>query len=1062
MAKVALLIGVSEYEPGLNPLPAAVKDIEALRRVLQDPEMGGFDEVKTLANPQPYAIQLEIETLFDGRTKDDLVLLFFSGHGIKDDAGRLYFASRITRKNAKGDLIRSTAVPTSFVHDIMNNSRAKRQAIILDCCFSGAFDPALQAKDDGSVDLQSQLGAEGRVVLTSSSSTQYSFEQQGSDLSIYTRYLVEGIETGAGDRNEDGFVSMLELHEYAASKVQETAPKMTPKIIVLKDKGFEIVLAKTRVTDPHLRYRKTASRYANAGTIRPSGRAVLDMLRQQLRLTAEEVAEIEAEVLRPYQERLANLQQYRETLVAEAEHEYPLSEFAREDLNTLQQMLGLRDEDILPIQQEVEAQFTQQSAAYQQNLVQYEQVLIDAIQRDFPLSQETRQELGSLQQSLGLRDEDITRIEHPLLQQAELRHQEKLKQEAEQRRQEQEKVEYNNKLQRYEQEFSKAVQAEYPLSQPLLEGLRAFQQHSGLKNEDIARIEQPIREPAEAKYREKLKQQEEAERQRQRELEERRRAEYNNKLQRYEQELTKAVNAEYPLNQSIVDRLKSFCQQLELKTEDVVQIERSISKPAEAKYQERLRQQEGAERQQKEREKAEYENKLQRYERIFLKAVQEEYPLTFIAGDELKKTQELLGLKKSDVAQIEEFILQRAEAQYQEKLKQKLKAEAERERQVELKKRQKAEYETKLHRYGEELSQAVKTEYPLSPAAQANLQQLRDSLELTKKDTTAIDQRILQSAEARYQSRKEAQQHRKQKEEAKRQQCKAQAITYVADGIHYFDQGWLDEAVAEYRKAIQLIPNNAVIRYQLGNILQEQNKLDEAIAEFQKATQLTPPHRYAESELFVTSSMKKDYEQEIIEARTSITLNPNDAEAHRKLGGSLWCLGRFEEALIEEEMALRLNPTGNYCLGLAHTLVCLNKTKAAVVEYEKAFNADSNYGNLLYWANALGNSGNFEKAIEFYQEYLQILPNSEKVHHNLGLALYKSNKLEEAIAEFEIAVQRKPKERRFQKSLAAAVQERSNSNLRRNDKRSLLGCRFVDSLVTSCTLDIAEVENSIE
>ena len=363
MAKVGLLIGVSEYEPGLNPLPAAVKDIEALRRVLQDPEMGGFDEVKTLANPEPHAMQLAIETLFDSRTKDDLVLLFFSGHGIKDDAGRLYFASRITRKNAKENLIRSTAVPASFVHDIMNNSRAKRQAIILDCCFSGAFDLGLQAKDDGSVDLRTQLGAEGRVVLTSSSSTQYSFEQQGSDLSIYTHYLVEGIETGAGDTNSDGFVSILELHEYAASKVQQEAPAMTPKIIVLKDKGFEIVLAKARVADPKLKYRKAASRYANAGTIRPAGREVLNTLRQQLGLTADEAAAIEAEVLRPYQERLANLQKYRETSIAEAEHEYPLSEFAREDLNTLQQMLGLRNEDIFPIQQEVEALFTQQAEA---------------------------------------------------------------------------------------------------------------------------------------------------------------------------------------------------------------------------------------------------------------------------------------------------------------------------------------------------------------------------------------------------------------------------------------------------------------------------------------------------------------------------------------------------------------------------------------------------------------------------------------------------------------------------------------------------------------------------
>jgi uncharacterized caspase-like protein len=120
MAKIALLIGVSEYEPGLNPLPAAVKDVAALQRILQDSEMAGFDEVKVLTNPDPHTMQYEVETLVTGRSKDDLVLFFFSGHGIKDDSNTLHFATCITRKNPKGDLIRSTAVPARFVHEMMN------------------------------------------------------------------------------------------------------------------------------------------------------------------------------------------------------------------------------------------------------------------------------------------------------------------------------------------------------------------------------------------------------------------------------------------------------------------------------------------------------------------------------------------------------------------------------------------------------------------------------------------------------------------------------------------------------------------------------------------------------------------------------------------------------------------------------------------------------------------------------------------------------------------------------------------------------------------------------
>nr|WP_017317425.1 caspase family protein [Mastigocladopsis repens] len=89
--------------------------------------------------------------MFQGRAKEDLVLFFFSGHGIKDESGRLYLATRMTRKNQQGELVKATAVPASFVHDIMSNSRSKRQVIILDCCFSGAFAEGWLAKDDASM-----------------------------------------------------------------------------------------------------------------------------------------------------------------------------------------------------------------------------------------------------------------------------------------------------------------------------------------------------------------------------------------------------------------------------------------------------------------------------------------------------------------------------------------------------------------------------------------------------------------------------------------------------------------------------------------------------------------------------------------------------------------------------------------------------------------------------------------------------------------------------------------------------------------------------------------------
>jgi Caspase domain/SPOR domain len=344
MKKVALLIGMSEYLPGLNPLPGAVRDMEAMQRVLQHSDMGEFDQIQTLANPDVQRMQESIEALFSGCAKEDMTLLFFSGHGIKDDRGRLYFATSLTRKNANGDLVKSTAVPASFVQDIMTHARCKRQVVILDCCFSGAFAEGMTAKDDGVVDVQAQLGGEGRAVLTSSTSTQYSFEQQGAELSVYTRFIVEGIETGIADTDDDGFIAVDELHDYARKKVQATSPSMNPKIYAVEE-GFRIFLAKAPVSDPRIIYRKEVERYASKGRISTIARNTLDVRRTQLELLPEVAAAIEAEVMKPFQEYQAKLQRYEQVLAAELQQRRVLRNTTLGELKAFQEALGLRKED---------------------------------------------------------------------------------------------------------------------------------------------------------------------------------------------------------------------------------------------------------------------------------------------------------------------------------------------------------------------------------------------------------------------------------------------------------------------------------------------------------------------------------------------------------------------------------------------------------------------------------------------------------------------------------------------------------------------------------------------
>jgi uncharacterized caspase-like protein len=89
----ALILAGYDYEDsGLRMLRAPARDAEALARVLQDPEVGNF-EVRTVLNQPAHVVSLAVEEFFADRKPDDLLVLHFSGHGVKDDSGELYFAA---------------------------------------------------------------------------------------------------------------------------------------------------------------------------------------------------------------------------------------------------------------------------------------------------------------------------------------------------------------------------------------------------------------------------------------------------------------------------------------------------------------------------------------------------------------------------------------------------------------------------------------------------------------------------------------------------------------------------------------------------------------------------------------------------------------------------------------------------------------------------------------------------------------------------------------------------------------------------------------------------------
>ncbi len=228
-SRSALLIATYDYQDsGLRRLTAPAHDAEALAEVLRSPDVAGF-EVTTLVNEPHYRIGEAIADLYRDRRPDDLTLLYFTGHGLKDEDGRLYLATANTRR----DSLLFSSLPAEQVAQAMSASRCRRNVLILDCCYSGAFPAGALAKSDSAVQTLERFQGRGRVVLTASDATQYSFEGNrahgSARQSVFTRHLVAGLRDGSADLDGDGDITIDELYHYVYDHVTDEMPQQRPK-----------------------------------------------------------------------------------------------------------------------------------------------------------------------------------------------------------------------------------------------------------------------------------------------------------------------------------------------------------------------------------------------------------------------------------------------------------------------------------------------------------------------------------------------------------------------------------------------------------------------------------------------------------------------------------------------------------------------------------------------------------------------------------------------------------------------------------------------------------------
>jgi hypothetical protein len=231
-----LVIGVGKYNDAtITPLEFAAKDAEDMSKTFRNVPATLYRKIEEpilLTNEKATAsnIKRAITQIKNKANQDDVVMLYFSGHGVQED-GQSYFLS----SDAELKDLFATAFNFNDIHVVISQLTTKQCKVItfMDACHAGALNTKAAFQPI-------QFAEPGAITFTSSTSGQKSIESKTRKNGVFTAALIDGLNGKARDKNGD--ITTLELGKYIKEIVQqETNGTQTP---IIENKIGEFVLFK--------------------------------------------------------------------------------------------------------------------------------------------------------------------------------------------------------------------------------------------------------------------------------------------------------------------------------------------------------------------------------------------------------------------------------------------------------------------------------------------------------------------------------------------------------------------------------------------------------------------------------------------------------------------------------------------------------------------------------------------------------------------------------------------------------------------------------------------------
>ncbi|MGD2099691.1 MAG: tetratricopeptide repeat protein [Desulfobacterales bacterium] len=212
-----------------------------------------------------------------------------------------------------------------------------------------------------------------------------------------------------------------------------------------------------------------------------------------------------------------------------------------------------------------------------------------------------------------------------------------------------------------------------------------------------------------------------------------------------------------------------------------------------------------------------------------------------------------------------------------------------------------------------------------------------------------------------------------------------------------------EQAIPQYQRALEIDPNLAQPHINLGEALERQGKMDEALEHYRTALELKPELPEALNNIGGILSKQGKTEEAIQYFQNALKFRPHYALAHFNLARALVKIGRTEEGIRHYYAAIQFKP--DYVAAhndLGSIYINMGEEQKAIQHYMAALQIDPDlvevYNNL---GIALMQEGKIDAAISQFQKALKLKPGFIMAENNLNRALAIRQRLETEISRID-------------------------------------------------------------